>query len=321
MDAQRTSAALTPPLPSVRPWEWREEILIDGAPYPATFMFSPVADYTRTAIVSGIAPNHLDRLLISAQGSPTPHGWRVDEQRAEDSVDPDTLAKARQLYQRDVDQYGNVFVSFLGEQADGSYELLGCASARRHISPTYVSVGWVVIVRLLALPDIRGRGFGRHFNMAFFALSQSLCGPSALGCFIATETEQTRRLCEKAVAGGALDMVPCGRKRWDLLDHTLEFEVFMAFYSGMRQWALATGREGRRRAGLSSALERFLDATEAVWQRGYDAPAAARLARQFSEVEPELEERARNEPALALYHDFLASARAHGTLLAEWDPT
>ena len=235
MDALRTSAGLTPPPTQVRPWDWREEILIDGEPYRATYMFSPVEHYTRTVIAFGIAPSHLDKLLISAQGSPTPHGWRVNRQRDEDMVDADTLAKARTLYRRDADEYGNVFVSFLGERVDGGYDLLGCASARRHISPTYISVGWIVIVRLLALPDIRGRGFGRHFNMAFFALSQSLCGPSALGCFIATETEQTRRLCEKAVAGGALDMVPCGRKRWDLLDHTLEFEVFMAFYTGMRE--------------------------------------------------------------------------------------
>ena len=318
MESLQTSAGLSPPPPGVKPWEWRDEVDIDGVRYPATRLFSPIPEYAHTLVVSGVAPSHLETLLISAQGSPTPHGWRVDEQRDEKSVDRETLDKARLLYQRDVDDYGNVFVSFLGERADGTSELFGCASARRRISPDYTSVGWIVIVRLLALADIRGRGFGRHFNLAFFALSQSLCGPSALGCFIATETEQTRRLCEKAVQGGALHMVPCGRKRWDLIDTTLEFDVFMAFYAGMREWALATGQEARRQAQVGGALARVLDETEAVWQRGYDPQSAARLAGEFREVEPELLERARAVPGLALYHDFLASARAHGTLLVEW---
>lgn len=294
-------------------WQWTAEIELGGQRYPVTYLPSPTPEFEQTAIVLGLPAPHRDRMLVAAQSSPTPHAWKLDRVREASEVGPEVLERARQLFVRDIEQYDNVFLTFLGIRADGDHELFGCAAARRKPDPHYESQGWVVLGRLLALPQVRGRGFGNHFTLAFFSCSQTLCGPPAVGCFLPTDTEQTRRLCRRAVQHGALNMVPAGRKRWRMPDGYFEVEVFMAFYPGTRQWLFDATAAARRDIAGSARLEALLDAVDVAWREGYDADGGVRLGSLYEEVEAELTRVSESVPGARLYADFLAAARANGT--------
>lgn len=306
--------ALAPRDPPVESWRWDAEETVDGVVYPATTMSSPLPEYTSMIMLHGLPDRYRDEMLIVAQGSPTPHAWRVAEPLARHEVGPATMEQARALFRRDVDEYGNTFLTFLAVREDGTRDLIGCAAARRRISPAYESPRFVVLGRLLAVPELRGKGLGVHFHLAFFACSQTLCGTRALGNFMPTDTEQTRRLCRRAVENGMLDMVPAGRKRWKLIDRVLDVEVFLAFYPDMKDWLRARAQEGRARlVAPSSSLVRLWDLAEAAVERGYEPDDGARLGEALRAAEGELLDAAR-DPDVALVADFLLAARAMGTL-------
>jgi hypothetical protein len=286
---------------------------VDGVDYPAMELSSPVESYRSTRILHGLPPLYRDTMLIEAQSSAAPHAWRVAEPLAAGQVDARLLEQARWLYQRDVEQYGNVFLTFLAERSAGDFELIGCAAARRRPSPAYTSQGWVVLGRLLAVSAFRGLGFGVHFQFTFFACSQTMCDIPAIGNFMATDTEQTRRLCRRAVETRALDMVEAGHKRWQLIDRDFDVEVFLAFYPGMRDWLrerLGVARQGLSKGGPLGAL---LDATDAALEHGYDVEGGRRLGALFEQAERELDEAARGDSDIALYADFLRTAQSMGT--------
>lgn len=304
---------MIPRRPPVEPWNWDRSHPVDGVDYPAIELGSPVDSYRSTRILSGLPPRYRDTMLAEAQTSPNPHAWRVAEPLKIDEVDAGVLERARFLFHRDVEQYGNVFLTFLAERADGAWDLIGCAAARRKPSPDYTSETWVVLGRLLAVSAFRGLGFGVHFQLTFFACSQTLCGVPAIGNFMATDTEQTRRLCRRAVETRGLDIIEAGRKRWQLIDHHFDVEVFVAFYPGMRDWLRERLGVARRQVSAQGKLAALLDATDAALENGYDIERGQHLGALLRAAEPALEEAARADEDVALYADFLRSAQAMGT--------
>ena len=311
VNTNRTVRAPTPDIPA---WKWAENYDIDGQRYRGFRVDSVIPGFRAFHFLHGLPARYLDPLLIAAQESPTPYFWRVDRRRLPEEVDPATLAKARWLFDQDASSYRNAFMTFLVELPDGTRDLLGCAAARHQISPAYLSQGWIVIGRLLVRPEYRGQGLARLLNFTFFASSQHISTPPALGCFIGTESEQTRKLCTKAVANGSLDMFKTSRKRWRLIDQVFEVEAFGAFYPGVKPWLLATVEEGRSQLrGQSAAVDELLDAADGAWRSGYDDAGGVRIGRLFAACEEELVALALERPAMALYYDFLAAARAMGT--------
>ena len=304
---------MIPRRPPVEPWSWDRKHPVDGVDYPAIELSSPVESYRSTRILAGLPPRYRDTMLIEAQTSPTPHAWRVNEVMAAADVDAAVLERARFLFHRDVSDYGNVFLTFLAERADGEWELIGCAAARRRPSATYQSETWVVLGRLLAVSAFRGLGFGVHFQFTFFSCSQTMCGVPAVGNFMATDTEQTRRLCRRAVETRALDMIEAGRKRWHLIDNYFDVEVFVAFYPGMRDWLRERLGVARSLVPGAGPLGALLDATDLALERGYDPEGGQRLGAMLRAAEPALDEAARADADVALYADFLRSAQAMGT--------
>ena len=301
---------MIPRRPPVEPWNWDRSHTVDGVDYPAIELGSPVDSYRSTRILSGLPPRFRDTMLVEAQTSPTPHAWRVGDAIEADAVDPALLEKARFLFHRDVQEYGNVFLTFLAEKEDGVWNLIGCAAARRKPSPAYTAETWVVLGRLLAVRAFRGLGFGVHFQFTFFACSQTMCAIPAVGNFMATDTEQTRRLCRRAVETRALDMIEAGRKRWHLIDNHFDVEVFVAFYPGMRDWLRERLGVARRQVSAQGKLAALLDATDAALEDGYDIERGQRLGTLLLAAESDLEEAARADEDVALYADFLRSVQA-----------
>jgi pyrroloquinoline quinone (PQQ) biosynthesis protein C len=303
-------------LPPVEPWPWDHELDIDGVTFRATKMDSPVEGYVSTRILHGLPVRYRDVMLVEAQQSPTPHAWRVKDVLEPEQVTDAILARSRELFARDVEQYGNVFLTFLAEKPDGSFELIGCSAARRRAGPEYEAQTWVVLGRLLARAAFRGRGFGVHFQFTFFAMSQTMCGIPALGNFMGTDTDQTRKLCRRAVETKALDIVEAGRKRWHTLDGHFDVEVFLAFYPGMRDFFSERTRIARAELGAHGAhgaLVKLLDATDEAIREGYDPQRGAALGVLLRDAEGELVRAATASPDVALYADWLFSARGMGT--------
>lgn len=301
-----------PPAPPVEPWKWDEEVTVDGERYRANWLDSPDERWTRTVVLRGLPAVHRRALLADAQSSPTPHAWRVGDPVAPSEVDDALVARAQVLFDKDAVDLDSAFLTWLGVRPDGSRQLFGCAAARKRINPGYDSRGWIVLGRLLARSEVRGTGLGNHFTFHFFGCSQTLCGNAALGAFIPTETEQTRKLCRRAVENGFLDMVPMGVKRWPVLDTVFEVEVYLSFYPGMRDWLMEQARSLPQVGPRPAAV--LLDAVEDAWRSGYDAGGGARLGELFKEYGPMLRAVAKDQPVYGLHLDFLESARAMGTL-------
>lgn len=304
-----------PPQPDVDAWGWDERVEVDGESYDATEMPSPNEEFARLLVLRGLPDRYLEPLLRDAQASPTRHAWRVgaDPTPLED-IDDELMGKARKLFDRDTIDYGHVYMTFLAERADGTRELIGGAGARRRISPIYDSHGWLVLGRLLAMPEFRGRGYGKHFTLFYFAASQTFCGVPAVGCFLPTETEQTVALCNKAVKSGALDMAPSGVKHWVLIDVDFEIPVFMAFYPGMKEWILEQLGEARRGRASSPALMKLLDASDDALRSGFDRKAGGELGELFAAGRADLEAATRERRGFACLLDFLVSCEQVGVL-------
>jgi GNAT superfamily N-acetyltransferase len=305
-----------PLVPQVRPWNWDQTYDIDGEEYLGFRMPAPVTECRGLHLLRGLPPRYLDPILVACQTSPTTHAWRVDRQRSAAEVDGEILAKARVLFDRDAVTLRSGFVTGLVELEDGTREVFGVAAVRHQISTTYFSPGWLVIGRLLIRPEYRGQGFARALNVSFFGSSQHLIQPPAVGAFLPAENEQTLHLCQKAVASGALDMIPTGHKYWKLVQQELDMPVYAIFYPGMRRWWQAAVAEAREQvAGIvSGALAELLDAAERAVQVGWDRESGRSLGRLFTECEVELRALTRRYRQLALCHDFLAAAHEMGTL-------
>lgn len=294
-------------------WQWSNEVEVAGARWPAVQLPSPDPEFTGLTMLRGLPQTHWDELLLGAQQSEDPHAWRVGESCLPEQVNPETMRRARLLLERDIVVYKHEFVTFLGRTATGELKLLGVSAARRQLEPAYESRGFVVLGRALTLPAYRGRGLARHFSFAFFACSQSLCGGEVLGCYIPTETEQTRRMCRRAVEARLLDLTPSGRKSWLLVDRILDVEVFLAFYPGAREWLRGVLAAVQQRGGNSAELRSFLDRLAPVLVEGYDFGGGMDLGRKFDKVEQELRQVVSENAEAAPLLDYLLSARAVGT--------
>ncbi len=304
------------PLPNVTPWSWDDVFHLDGVDYRAQW-FDPLdtlaSQFQRMGIIRDLPPRFLDTLLVAAQTSEAPHGWRVGPVLRSEDVDPTILTRARDLFFADLERTRARFVTFIAEDRSGVPTVLGCAAARRFMSPTYESAYWVALTRLLAVPEFRGVGLGRFFNIAFFASSQTYFERPVLGCFLPTDSEQVRRLARRAIEQGVLEMVQTGGKIIAVPDAVFEVEVFLSFYSGMRDWVIDVVHTARSTNPPNEGILELLDMVELAWRQGYTIPEGKLVGDLFRRHESALLQHAQSHAAFVPAYDFLAAARALGT--------
>lgn len=299
-------APLLPPDLVAARWSWDAVVAVDGVDYPAVFL--PGAErWPRIAFARGLPPRFEDDLLRAAQDGDGALTWHAEPRPSEWALA--RLERARERLRDDLGASGTAFVTVLGARADGSLDLLGCASAHRRIAGDYDSEHWQVLARALTLPDLRGLGLGRHVGVPFLRAARALCGGQPLGFLAETHSLPAVMLLDRGVRHGVLDAVVGfgSRRRPDMPDRT-----YLALYRGARRWLFEGGARACDSAPLSPALAETITLCESAWIAGLDHPRTQELGALSLIVEPELRSLAAGERFLSVYLDFLSALRSWG---------
>jgi GNAT superfamily N-acetyltransferase len=290
----------------VSDWQFETEIVFDGTAYQASSLPGPER-WPQIAFVRGVPPSFEDDLLLAAQDADTAPAWQVEERDGEPIAG--RLERARERLRNDVDAYRTDFVTVLGVRPDRSFELLGCAGARRRITTQHESEHWQVLARLLARPELRGQGLARRLAVPFIRVARAVGGRAPLGFLNETQSLPIIMLLQLGLREGALDTVVGfgSRRHADAPDRT-----YLALYRGVATWLQANSARARSEVALSPELTEAVALCEAAWASGLDHDRLQRLAALAAAAGEELRALARQQRFLAVCDDFLGAVRAWG---------
>lgn len=287
-------------------WQFETEIVFDGTAYQAAYLPGPER-WPQIAFVRGVPPSFQDDLLRAAQDADTAPAWQVEAREGEPLEG--RLARARQRLRHDVDAYRTDFVTVLGVRPDRSFELLGCAGARRRITAQHESEHWQVLARVLARPELRGQGLARRLAVPFMRVARAVGGSMPLGFLNETQSLPVIMLLQLGLREGALDTVVGfgSRRHADAPDRT-----YLALYRGVRTWLQASGARARAEVSLSPELTEAVALCEAAWASGLDHDRLQRLAALAGAASEELRGLAGQRRFFGVCVDFIAALRAWG---------
>jgi GNAT superfamily N-acetyltransferase len=294
--------------PPVLGHEWDSTLEFDGVTYRASWVPAPIDAWTRAVLVEGLPERHVDTFLAAAQEADTKPAWQVDDQPGEP---PERrLARARERLRFDLDVYESRFVSGFGEAPDGRLLPIGCAAVRRRMTPDFESPTWVTVGRIVILPELRSKGVAASLLAQFLAVSQGLCGRPALGFVMETESGPIRKLLQRAVEGGLLDVIPFEPRR----HLTADDETFVCFYPDVRGWALARTEQALAEPALDAVSRSLVEQVRDTWTHGASRARCARMNAALVAGEGALAAAAERDARLSTHIDFLRMLRAWGVL-------
>jgi hypothetical protein len=287
---------------------WDSTIEIGSDRFEALTVPSRV--HKRLLIVNGLPRGYRDTLLLAAQASQFKHTWRVipDDEPFDENASDEVLRRARAILDRDIEEFGSQFVTFLAEGLDDRVELLGCAAIRRAMSEGYRSRYWYIIHRALVLPQHQGQHFGLLL-IPLTRISRHLAGEgevAAAGFFIATRAKAIRHIVLRGLRTIPGRVMPLGLKPLATFDAPVDVGVF----AGVAEWSDPIIAEARQRGILDQQTGELIARVQRVWWEGGDPQVCAWMGARLEVLRERLQLAAQEKPELAVHLDFLESAAA-----------